>query len=54
MVRNGECSPSSEMTPVTGWKKEDELLYKAREVAKQESEFTILVMNGLTFRETEP
>ena len=26
MVRNGECSPSSEMTPVTGWKKEDELL----------------------------
>lgn len=21
MVRNGECSPSSEMTPVTGWKK---------------------------------
>ena len=37
MVRDGECSPSSEMTPVTGWKKEDELLYKAREVAKQES-----------------
>lgn len=37
MVRNGEYSPSSELTPERGWKSEDEHLYKCRDVAKQES-----------------
>jgi len=37
MVRNGECSPSSEMTPLRGWTGESELLYNCRDIAKQES-----------------
>ena len=37
MVRNGEYSPSAQMTPTKGWRGGDDRLYICRDLAKQES-----------------